>query len=240
MVLYCSIMILLLAFFIVIQSFATQHQEDRFQSGQSSFKRALRTCGLGHLMDEYRRWMKGEASGPRYDVEEGDHVPPDTRRIDVEMENASVALRKLAQQLRAINMNDAEQKSVLVVPLLKAGAPVGKEGESIRLFSREILPILLEHECRIGIGGIFACEEETEPEASARALERARAVRTAVLDDLKGETRALAGKRLYSFCHRVRGDEKPHTTSGEVRVDAFVRKFQQRKEHSIHEVENRP
>lgn len=229
MVLYCSIMILLLAFFIVIQSFATQQKEERFRSGQSSFKRALRTCGLGHLMDEYRRWVKGKASGPRFQVERGVEVPSDTRRIDVEREDASVALQKLAQHLEVTNDRKSECKSVLVAPLI---AGKGKDlsgkggGKAIRLFSHEVLPILLEQRCRIGIGGFYQCDDGEESRVVARALAKAGAVRDAVLTQLSSTTRKRAREKCYTFCSRVPPGDPEDPPEGErFRIDVFVRHF---------------
>jgi len=242
MVLYCSIMILLLAFFIIIQSFATQQKEERFQSGQSSFKRALRTCGLGHLMDEYRRWVKREASGPRYKVAKGDEMPCDVRRIDVEVEAASAALKQLAQELKVLHAHNGERSAVLVAPLLEGiGDDEPEEGalHAARLFSTELMPILLERECRIGIGAFFICSDEDESTVSARALARASAVRKSLLEDLSAGARAEAGEKVYSFCQRVKNqgaDDSP--APGEVRMDVFVRHFKAEREGETHESED--
>jgi len=234
MVLYCSIMILLLAFFIIIQSYATQKQEDRFQSGQSSFKRALETCGLGHLMDEYRRWVKGQASGPRYRVVSGDEVPADRRRIDAQREDASAALRQLAQQLQVSNKQKNKKRSVLVAPMINGDSSDKEVRETTELFSTEILPILLEHECAIGIGGFFKCADAQEAEASKRALQKAIAVRDAVLENLSDNTRKRTRGRVYSFCRRlIQKDEVRRSPSGDISVDIFVRHFTDVKERKL-------
>mgnify|MGYP006296530553 CR=1 FL=1 len=225
MVLYCSIMILLLAFFIVLQAFAEEPQEGMFYAGQGSFRRALSTLGMGQVM---ARWGRSSATGkPTAPYLAGQrNTQPGSRRIDPELENARQALQNLQQKFGVRKPKGGGWNAVLVTPFSYEEGKESLEEEEerfLREFTRDVLPLLIQRGCVISVGGLFTCpEKKLAPRANA-ALKAVEKLRTRMLGYLNDAQRKKTEGRIYSFCRRISSKKaKIEFPKGELRIDVFV------------------
>ncbi len=200
-------MTLLLAFFIILQAFATKQEAGFFYAGQGSFVRALETFGLGGLWDPPgARALRG-ASGPRYLAAEGDEDAPTERRIDPEMENAQKALETVSDLFDVQDLRPGSGWRVSLPGPFSAHGLGGKadeaeEEEFCRDLARRVEPLMLARGFVIRVGTVLHCTREQEPALLAPALAAADSVRRRLLESMSPAARQKASARIYSFCHR--------------------------------------
>jgi hypothetical protein len=218
-------MTLLLAFFIIMQAFASEQEEGLFYAGRGSFIRALKTFGLGGILDRAGGGLIQDARAPRYRTDEGGEEPPRLRRIDPEMESAQQALAALEEQY------DTAEPDKGVGYRVELSAPRSRHGrsgdltEEERRFFRELGPrverVLLARGFVVRITTVPA-GSGARPEQRLRAsLEAAEQVRTEMMQTMGAAGRALARRRIYSFvqCGARRPGEE-----GQIKVDILLTK----------------
>jgi hypothetical protein len=204
---YCSIMTLLLAFFIILQAFATEQQAGLFYAGQGSFVRALETFGLGGLWDPPgARALRGE-SGPRYMSTEGQEDPPDERRIDPEMEEAQRALEAVSglfdvQDLRPGSGWRVSLPTPFSTQVMDGTIDEGEEAQFCQDLARRVEPLMLARGFVIRVGTVLHCTAQEEPALAQSALAATENVRQKLLAGMSPAARQKAAGRMYSFCRR--------------------------------------
>jgi hypothetical protein len=204
---YCSIVTLLLAFFIILQAFATEQRTGLFYAGQGSFVRALETFGLGGLWDPPGARVLRDQTGARYLSANGQTDPPDQRRIDPEAEDAQKALASVSDLFDVQSLRPGSGWRVsLPGPFdshpLDGGAPSPEEVQFCRELARRIEPLMLARGFVIRVGTVLQCTPEEEPALIGPALAAADGVRKELLAGMSPAARQRASMRVYSFCHR--------------------------------------
>ncbi len=226
---YCSIMTLLLAFFIILQAFAPVQQEGLFYAGKGSFVRALETFGLGGIWDRATGRVAPGVVGPRYRVPEGQEDRSILRRIDVEREDAQRALEALEAQFDVQEPRQGVGWQVtLPTPFsyLDAEEEFGPEQEQFcQELAPRLQPLILARGFVIRIGAVLRGSDSEELEQTRRALAAAQRVRQKLVDQMSPAVREAAATRFYSFCRREipeNGYEGP--SAAELRVDIMLTK----------------
>ncbi len=226
---YCAIMTLLLAFFIILQSFATVREEGLFHAGRGSFVRALETFGLGGIWDRASgRALPGEVR-PYYRAPEGRQDPSILRRIDAEREEAQRALGLLADRFEVMEPPDGEGWRVtLPTPFSYRAADeefCEHQAEFCLELARRLEPLLAARGFVIRIGAVLRADEDPDPRQTLEALGAARRVQSKLTAQMSPDAREAASRRLYSFCKlaavRPGMAEEPTT---ELRVDIMLTK----------------
>ncbi len=216
MVLYCSIMILLLAFFITLQSMASEQRPGMFYSGKGSFVRALNSFGLGRFFGSHGLSSSAKVS-TRYPMEKkSSKSDSQSYPSDPEKHNARKKLEKMKEKLQ-----DDSQKSEwggsLFAPSHEEALPQKLNGKQKRFFvsfTEGALPALFAQNSLIGVGACYPSSKEETEEVSIRALKLAREARKVILNNVDSDMVSMAEKRVYSFCRPI-GEED---TSGKIRV----------------------
>ncbi|MFW6118977.1 MAG: flagellar motor protein MotB [Planctomycetota bacterium] len=225
---YCSIMTLLLAFFIILQAFASVRQEGLFYAGRGSFVRALETFGLGGIWEgEGGPPVPGELQ-PRYRTPEGQDEPNDLRRIDAEREEAQRALNSLADQFDVMEPPDGEGWRVTLPTPFSYMAADEEFSERQREFcgqlARRLEPLVAARGFVIRIGAVLKGDGAMDAERARRALRAARRVQRRLVADMSAGSREAASRRLYSFCRPA--DERTGTAqpTTQLKVDIMLTK----------------
>jgi len=225
---YCSIMTLLLAFFIILQAFAPTQNPGLFYSGQGSFIRALETFGLGGVLPGGGRSIMGDQSGACYMTEEGQDDPSTERRIDPELENAELALQALEDQFDVRNSDSLTGwRATLPTPFAyDAGAMElnYEEEEFCKELAWRLAPLVFARGFVIRIGAELTCDVKDELEHTQLALAAAAKVRAEIIQNMAPPARPVAARRLYCFCRRATGDEQATGPGGRLRVDILLTK----------------
>ncbi len=201
-------MTLLLAFFIILQAFATEQKAGFFYAGQGSFVRALATFGLGGLWEPPGATSPRGESGPRYMSAGGDEDAPTERRIDPETEDAQKALEKVSDLFDVHELRPGSGWRVSLPGPFTARALDGsavesdEEKEFCRDLAQRLEPLMLARGFVIRVGTVLHCTEQQEPALLGPALVSADAVRRQLLDAMAPAARQKASARIYSFCRR--------------------------------------
>ncbi len=229
MMAYCSIMTLLLAFFIILQAFAPVQHKGLFYAGKGSFVRALETFGLGGIWDRAGGRVAPGAVGPRYRSAEGQDDPSILRRIDAEREDAQRALEALEDQF---DVQEPRYGVGWLVTLptpfsyLDAEEEFGPEQEKFcQELAPRLQPLILARGFVIRIGAVLRGSDREELEQTRRALAAAQRVRQKLVDQMSPIVREAAATRFYSFCRRElpeNGHVGPPAT--QLRVDIMLTK----------------
>jgi hypothetical protein len=201
LVAYCSIMTLLLAFFIILQAFAPEQNEGMFYTGQGSFIRALKTFGLGGV------WGRGgggmhEHAGPRHLASEGQLDPPSERRINPDLEDAQHALKVLENTYEVQKPDDAVGHRVeLSLPCIYAPGRKDLTDDEKR-FICNLAPtlerVVKARNFVIRVSAGMPVRRGEEEQGAAAALAMAELVRQELIDNMSRGARDLAGRRIYS------------------------------------------
>ena len=230
LVAYCSIMTLLLAFFIILQAFASEQEEGLFYAGQGSFVRALETFGLGGLWDPPGASMLRGNIGARYMATEGGEDPPLERRIDPEMEDAQRALEAVSdlfdvQDLRPGSGWRVSLPTPFSTRAIDGTLDLGQEAQFCRDLARRLEPLMLARGIVIRVGTVLRCSAEQEQALTASALEAADQVRRMLLDGMRPAARQKAADRMYSFCRREAAlPREARAPTAVVRIDLLLTK----------------
>ena len=219
-------MTLLLAFFIILQAFASVQEEGLFYAGQGSFIRALKTFGLGGVLNRRGGRMIQNTAGPRYRATEGSEMPPKQRRIDPEVEQAQQALAALEDQF---DMREATGGVGYRVELSTPYVPQSAEGplgEEERQFLEELAPrvesVLLARGFVVRITAVSAPGGADEAGRLGAGLASANRMREGLIAAMSPPARALAQHRIYSF---VRTDHNaPPGQATQLKVDILLTK----------------
>ncbi len=226
MVYYCAVMILLLAFFIVLQTMSEGREDEAFERIQGSFIHALETLGLGVLRPDRSRRPTREVA-PRYKQKEGVKEEPRRRIIDPDDEAARRALMELRNILDVEKMDDAVGYRVEVATPIEYYPGKTELSETERRFIQRLAPRLesailaRRFVVRISSSLPVGIEEVTEEDADA-ALELASLIRRELISAMSPLAREIADKRLYSF---LRTDEVGRVTEDRtLRIDVLLTK----------------
>jgi len=219
---FSSIMTLLLAFFIILQAFASVQEPGLFYAGRGSFIRALETGGLGGFWDR-------NGSGhdiPRYLAPEGQTEAPRERRIDPEMEDGQQAAERLEQE--AAVRGDTPPpgpRRVLSTPVVFGPAKsrlTEAEGRFLSDLAPHVAPLLRTEGCLVGVGATFVCSDRNEAAVTRRALRAASEVRRRLLE-AAGPSDRNAARVLYAFARReVPAPGDAPRPEGDVRILLFL------------------
>lgn len=201
MVLYCSIMILLLAFFIILQSLASSQKEGMFHAGKGSFVRALETFGLGRFFATHGLSGPGRI-GARYDLNEAENDGTSLAR-DPEMEAARRALEKLKDDFAVSDNGEGKWGATVFAPVepMEAGDDLSERQRTFfTTFARHALPELMARGSVIGVGAIYPASEDKKGANAVRAMELARKARQEIVQQVPQTLAEGARRYVYSFC----------------------------------------
>ncbi len=238
-------MTLLLAFFIILQAFATEQEAGLFHAGRGSFIRALRTFGLGGVFHgEGAQMLEGNV-GPRYKATEGETTPPRSRRIDPELEAAQEALQSLRDEH---DVRDAESaighRVELSTPLGYAPGDEGLSGaeqEFLRDLGPRLERVLLARGFVIRIGAELVSREEVALDQAAAALAAAEEVRGKLIEGMAPGVQDLARRRMYTFLRSAPAEAPPaEDEPWQLKVDVLLTKpyLEQAREEGTHSDES--
>jgi hypothetical protein len=229
LVAYCSIMTLLLAFFIILQAFAPTQDTGLFYTGQGSFIRALETFGLGGVLDGGAQWLIGDQAAARYLAAEGQADPSDQRRIDPEVEDAQRALALLEDKFDVRKPDSLTGwRATLPTPFAHDFGEEGLEADE-KEFCKELAwrlaPLVFARGFVIRVGTEVVCSDAEEFAHTRRALAAAGRLRAQIVGSMAPAAQPAAARRLYCFCRRVEGDaDTGPTAAGRLRVDILLTK----------------
>ncbi len=201
-------MTLLLAFFIILQAFATEQKAGFFYAGQGSFVRALATFGLGGLWEPPGATSPRGASGPRYMAPGGDEDAPTERRIDPEMENAQKALETVSDLFDVHQLRPGSGWRVSLPGPFASRSLDGsveetdEEKEFCKNLARRLEPLMLARGFVIRVGTVLHCTAAQESALAGPALASADVVRRQLLAAMSPAAQQKASTRVYSFCRR--------------------------------------
>ncbi len=218
MVYYCSVMILLLAFFIVLQAFAEERHEEMFYRGRGSFISALDAFGLGTLSPDLSR-NPSRKIAPQYKPEEGADREPTDQRIDPDTEAARKIMMELAREMELEHVEGATGYRVeIATPVEYRPGKTALTEEEKRILKR-VGPRL---EGRIRAHGFVvrissAMPGGPEDQVGQRVdevLKLATMVRSTLISGMSPRGRSMAEQHIYSF---VRNDGDGRAANGETR-----------------------
>lgn len=229
MVAYCSIMTLLLAFFIILQAFAPTQDEGLYKAGQGSFIRALKTFGLGGLWEPEGGGMLPGQVGPRYRAPEGPEEPPDTRRIDPELEEAQHALQELEDQFDLRELREATGYRVELSSPCSYGPGkmtlTAREEEFLAELAPRLEPVVLARAFVIRIGAALPFLDRDEAERTRSALAAANQVRSKLIEEMSPASREVAARRIYSFFRWESAETgRAEAQAGQLTIDILLTK----------------
>jgi len=200
LVIYCSVMIILLAFFILLQTLETSKEKTKFKKGKGSFIRALETYGLGRVMgSDLPRSLSG-ARMPRMYAAETNRDGGDNP-LNPEIQGASRSLKELRRQLQERGAPVPGRKVMLALPFGGNGGPLMDHHRVyLEKFAHRLLPLLLGRNCIVNVAVLYRFGEGAALDAAQRASEMARAVRSELLSAAPPERREKAQRSTYSSC----------------------------------------
>ncbi len=221
-------MTLLLAFFIILQAFATEQEAGLFYSGQGSFVRALETFGLGGVWDRMGGGLIPGRTGPAYPSAEGAAVPPEQRRIDPELEEARRALAALQEQFPTDRVDEGSGWRVsLPMPFREESFTEGFSAEErafCSMLARRVETLILTRGFVVRIGAELADGGQVGPRQMQSALARSESVRQLMLQSMRPQVQQAAAGRLYTFCRRQPGTDAAASAEPKVRLDILLTK----------------
>jgi len=222
-------MTLLLAFFIILQAFATVQSAGLFYAGRGSFVRALETFGLGGVLGPDSGPMLKGFPGARYRSAEGQEATPQERRIDPEAEEAQRALEALERDFDVRRPTHASGWRVtLPTPCsyrAEKQALTPEEKDFCRQLSRRLAPLLLARRFIIRVGCTIGPAVEREVEQTRLGLRAAGLLRDELIRSMPPRARQVAQERIYSFCGRpTAGGEEGVPPPRILRVDILLTK----------------
>ncbi|MHC4788740.1 MAG: flagellar motor protein MotB [Planctomycetota bacterium] len=229
LVAYCSIMTLLLAFFIILQAFAPEQSEGLFQAGQGSFVRAIRTFGLGGIFERMgSRRLEGRG-GPRYRAPEGQETPPRLRRIDPELEDAQMALEALEDQFDVQEPREATGYRVELSTPCTYGPDKDRltpqEEQFIEALAPRLQRVLLARGFVIRVGAALRPGPGDPLAQTTAALDAAARVRESLIAAMDPRVHEMARARTYTFCRREAAPSaSPEAESGQLTIDILLTK----------------
>jgi chemotaxis protein MotB len=98
---FSDMVTLLLTFFVLLLSMATEQKDELFTVGQSSFKRSLADFGLSGSLFSKHSGIDFKHPKPKYKIDEGQDEPDD-RSIDSEMEMVRRQLLDLERTMKIL------------------------------------------------------------------------------------------------------------------------------------------
>jgi len=226
-------MTLLLAFFIIMQAFASEQSEGLFYTGQGSFIRAIETFGLGGVWSRGGGTLPEGERGPRYLTTDGSTAAPRLRRIDPETENAEMALQDLRDQFKTRNLTD-DRPWVVAVSIQVSASPSAPlmgpaDEELMEAFAHRLarrVRGLLSGGGLVRMCAVVYCREADEAERARAALGAARQVKERLLDAIPPRFRLRAAGRFYTFCRREEPENRPAMLpAGQLRIDIMLTKY---------------
>jgi hypothetical protein len=230
LVAYCSIMTLLLAFFIILQAFASTQEAGLFYKGQGSFIRAIETFGLGGVWDRLGGPAIPGQEAPAYKSEEGQEEPPTESPRDPEMEQARRAMAALEDLFAVARPREGSGWSVsLPTPFSwrEPGAEFTEEEKAFcRTLARQLEPVLLARGFVVRVTTVVHGPDGAETaELMRTGLERAGRVREQILSSMREQLQEAAAPRVYSFARRADAEGvSPDETGAQLRVDLMLTK----------------
>ncbi|HUT02218.1 MAG TPA: flagellar motor protein MotB [Phycisphaerae bacterium] len=124
---FSDMVTLLLAFFVLLQSFARVQDPELFFVGQGSFKRAIAGMGLPSWLLGRQDKPRREHIGLKHPMEEGEPVKPEPKTKDADGEKIRRMFADLKKELET-SASDLSQKTIRVEP-----TPIRFEGPADRL-----------------------------------------------------------------------------------------------------------
>jgi hypothetical protein len=167
--------------------------------------------------------------GPRYKAAQGETEPPQSRRIDPELEAAQEALQSLGDDYELRDAENAIGHRVELSTPLSYGT--GQEGlnDAEEAFLKDLGPrlerVLLARGFVIRIGAELTSQDGSLDQAAA-ALAAAERVRARLIEGMEPGVQALAQRRMYTFLRAAppeaaaRDGEKPW----QLKVDVLLTK----------------
>jgi hypothetical protein len=196
-------MILLLAFFIILQSLMSQQDEGLFRKGKGSFVRAIDTFGMGRFFASYGL-MESGVMGHTYQ-QDSQADPAVKPAQDPERQAAREALERLRDEVDEASTRDEKWGATVFAPGTgeKQGDSLSKSQKLFfRTFAQKALPRLLRDGSVIGLGAAYPQKQDSE--RNMRALRKAsklgRAARRKVMSHVEDNIRDKARQFVYSFC----------------------------------------
>jgi len=228
LVAYCSIMTLLLAFFIILQAFASEQSTGLFYAGQGSFVRALKTFGLGGVFDRAGGAMFQGRPGSRFRAAEGQEDPSQLRRIDPELEEAQRALQAVEDLFETHEPDDAVGYRVrLSTPCTYGPDKAGltpEERQFLRALAPQLERVLRARGFVIRVGADVLPQGAGGAEEMESALAAAGRVRAELAANMSPQARELALRRLYSVARARRPGSRTEAGTGQLQVDILFTK----------------
>ena len=130
---FSDMVTLLLTFFLMLLSMASEQSPELFNAGKASFIRAIETLGFGMIM------------GPKIDSELGEHKPiykiqesepeQDTKMIDPEQQRLQRSIRKLNEYLK----NESQSKKTFSNHTIVTSIKFGKGSDQLSIEGKEYL-----------------------------------------------------------------------------------------------------
>lgn len=227
---YCSIMTLLLAFFIILQAFSSVKGDGLFYAGKGSFVRALETFGLGGVWDRGGGDLTGGMPRPHYLVPDGSDEPPRQRRIDQEREEARRAL--LTMQKAGLSVREPPHGAGWCVTLstpfsfLEWDETFGPRHEEFcAMLAHQLEPLVAARGFVIRVTAVVGDAHEFPPDAVIRALSAAEKVRRKMVEKMSPRGREAARNRIYTFCRSREPNEQVDTDAASyLRVNVMLTK----------------
>ncbi len=96
---FSDMVTLLLAFFVLLQSFAHMQDPDLFYVGRDSFRRAINSYGLPGLLTGRPEKVRAEYKKNKYTSDPAEHDIPPNRLLDAEEEEIREKFRDLSNRL---------------------------------------------------------------------------------------------------------------------------------------------
>jgi hypothetical protein len=194
LVIYCSVMIILLAFFILLQTLETSKERARFRKGKGSFIRALETYGLGRVMGRELPRSRSGARMPRmYATETEADSRSDEKPLDPEKQAAARAIEKLRRSLEDGSAPLPDRRVMLALPLAADGGGLTEGRRSyLEKFAHRLLPLLLGRNCIVNVATLYRATDATEVRVARGAGRTAHAVREHLLSALPEAERERA------------------------------------------------
>jgi hypothetical protein len=226
---YCSIMTLLLAFFIILQAFSSVRGDGLFYAGKGSFVRALETFGLGGVWERMGGDLTGDMPRPHYKAPEGNDQPPRERRIDVEREEARRALQTLHSNFDVREPpHGAGWRVTLPTPFsfIEWDGTFGPRHEEFcAMLADHLEPLVTARGFVIRVTAVVDDSKEFPLEQVIGAMNSAEKVRRKIVEKMSSRGRRAARNRIYTFCRRRQPTGDPSTYTGSyLRVNVMLTK----------------
>ncbi len=215
-------MIILLAFFILMQTLETSKKRAKFKEGKGSFIRALETYGLGRVMGRNLPKNLGGARMPRMYAAESDRKGKE-RPLNPEIQGARRSLKDLRRQLQERSAPLPGRRVMLGLPVAgNNGALTTSNRKYLEKFAHRLLPLLLGRKCIMNVAALYRAPEGDELDVAQRASEMARAARSELLSAVSPDRREMAQRSTYSSCRTAPQDATVDRGIVSVRLGVLV------------------